>query len=61
MTNQGIYSDYIIVKDKLDENNREYSEKFRGKIYTGDDPIADFLMPSKLGITTVKVLTGLYR
>jgi len=61
MENYGISLDYIIVKNKLDESNREYFEEYKVKIYIGDDPFADFLIPNKLGITTIRVLTGLYR
>jgi len=61
MKNYRVRFDYIIVKDKLDENNRKYFEEYKAKIYIGDDPFADFLIPNRLGITTVRVLTGLYR
>jgi len=59
--NYGIDLDYIIVKDKLDESNRKYFEEYKVKIYIGDDPFVDFLIPNKLGIITIRVLTGLYR
>jgi len=61
MRNYGVYFDYIIVRDKLDEGNRAYFEEYRVKVYIGDDPLADFLVPNKLGVITVRVLTGLYR
>lgn len=61
MKNYGIFFDYIIVKDKLDEDNRKYFETYQVNIYIGDDPFVDFFIPNKLGIMTIRVLTGLYR
>ncbi|RIB35347.1 MAG: hypothetical protein BXU00_02365 [Candidatus Nanoclepta minutus] len=61
MKNYGVRFNYIIVRDKLDENNRKYFEEYKVKAYIGDDPLADFLIPNKLGIITVRVLAGLYR
>lgn len=52
---------YIIVEDKLKEKNMDIFNKYSPSIYIGDDVFRDFLIPNKLGILTIRVLTGLYK
>ena len=35
--------------------------KYDPKVFIGDNPYTDFLIPNKVGILTIRVLTGLYR
>ena len=59
--NYNVKLTYVIVKDKLDEENVRIFEEYSPSIYIGDDVLSDFYIPNKLGILTVRVLTGLYR
>lgn len=59
--NYNVKLTYVIVKDKLDEENVRIFEEYSPSIYIGDDVLSDFYIPNKLGIPTVRVLTGLYR
>ena len=59
--NYKVKLNYVIVEDKLDEKNVRIFEEYSPSIYIGDDVFSDFYIPNKLGILTVRVLTGLYR
>lgn len=59
--NYKIKLNYVIVEDKLDERNISIFKKYSPSIYIGDDVFSDFFIPNKLGILTIRVLTGLYR
>jgi len=57
----GLKLRFILVEDKLREENLEIFERFKPEAYIGDNPYTDFLVPNKLGIPTIRVLTGLYK
>jgi len=57
----GLKLRFIVVEDKLRRENSGIFERTRPEAYIGDNPYTDFLVPNRLGIPTLRVLTGLYR
>jgi hypothetical protein len=58
--NYNLKLNYIIVENKLKEENIEIFNKYSPNLYIGDDVFVDFFIPNKLNILTVRVLTGIY-
>ena len=52
---------YIVVEDKLNEENVKIFKEYSVTVYIGDDVFRDFFVPNRLKILTVRTLTGLYR
>ncbi|BCU69987.1 hypothetical protein [Stygiolobus caldivivus] len=57
----GLKLNYIVVEDKLNEENVRIFKEYSPAVYIGDDVFRDFFIPNKLKIVTIRVLTGLYR